>query len=154
MPKANNLGGFVEHVECCAVLSFREGNCKVTFPARNAQWICLSGTRYQAAHGHTARLCDLLFAWNRSSTQRLSSVLELKGGGMSVSGVVEQLQQGAQVIDGLLRGVTVTFLPVLVHRGMLPIQVNELRRRKIQFRGAQCTIELARCGERLGGLSW
>ena len=73
---------------------------------------------------------------------------------MSVSGVVEQLQQGAQVIDGLLRGVTVTFLPVLVHRGMLPIQVNELRRRKIQFRGAQCTIELARCGERLGGLSW
>jgi len=139
--------GIEAHKSCCAVVSFRENNCTVTLPRQNNEWVCLSGTRFQDAHQHRNKLCDLLFSWEKSPTERVCSALELKGGGISVSGVVEQLQHGAAVIESLLADSgPVPFTPVLVHKGLSSIQVTQLRRQRIIFRRKTFSIELMRCG--------
>jgi hypothetical protein len=138
---------FEDHRPCCAVLSFRENNCTVTLPKQSGKWICLSGTRYQDAHSHKEKLCDLLFSWEKSPTEPVCCALELKGGGISVSGVVEQLQQGAAIIESLLPGSQpIPFTPVLVHRGLSSIQVTQLKRQRILFFRKSFSIELMRCG--------
>lgn len=153
MMKRNNFQGFDSHRSCCAIVAFRENNCKIEFPRGRSQWICLSGTKYQSQHKLQRRLCDLLFVWNRSSTEHVSFVLELKGGGISVSGVVQQLQEGAHIVESLLPDPpTRRFRPVLVHRGLSAIQVNELRKNKILYRGKKYDIGLMRCGERIEAL--
>jgi hypothetical protein len=125
----------------------------VIFPRSRSQWVCLSGTKYQSRHKYPKKLCDLLFAWYRSSAERVTFVLELKGGGISVSGVVQQLQEGAYIVEGLLSNPPPhRFRPVLVHRGLAPIQVNELRKNKISYRGKKYDIGLMRCGENIEGL--
>jgi hypothetical protein len=152
--KKEDLGKFVEHKPCCSVTVYGEGNCKIILPPGRSQWICLSGTKYQTVHKHSAKLCDLLFAWDNSSAQRLSCVLELKGGGMSVSGVVGQLQEGARIVEELLLDLEVQFMPLLVHRHMVKVQIDALSRQKIRFRGKPYSIKLARCGLRLIDLNW
>ena len=116
--------------------------------------MCLSGTNYQRSHNYTSRLSDLLFAWNRTTEGLMSSALELKGGGIDVSRVVEQLQHGADILDALLTGIPCNFLPVLVHRAIATIQIQELRRHRIRFRGQRFSIALMSCRGRISDLTW
>jgi hypothetical protein len=150
--KKSRFDGFEGHRLCCAITSYDEGKCKVIFPNRRSEWICLSGTKYQATHKHEGKLCDLLFAWEKSTSRCTCAALELKGGGISVSGAVKQLQEGAGMIDKLLSDTELVFVPVLVHRGLTAIQINQLRRQKIRFRGKTFEIELMRCGQKLADL--
>jgi hypothetical protein len=152
--RRRELGRFPLHRECCSIRKFHEGGCSVVFPHRDGVWVCLSGTSYQRSHSYTARLSDLLFAWHRLADGLVSSALELKGGGIDVSGVVQQLQHGADIIDTLLTGVPCVFLPVLVHRAIATIQVRELRKHRIQFRGQRFSIALMNCRGRISDLTW
>lgn len=154
MAKEHKLKGFADHRSCCAVSKYREGDCKVIFPNRAGQWICLSGTAYQNNHNYPQKLCDLMFLWNSSSSQFLSSVLELKGGGVDISGAVQQLQNGARIVDELAAGLDMRFLPVLVHRRLAPVQVEALKKGKIRFRGRSVPISLLRCGGKVSDLIW
>ena len=154
MAKERKLSGFASHRSCCAVLNFSEGGCKLIFPNRVGKWICLSGTNFQSSHDYSAKLCDLMFLWDHPSRQLLAAVLELKGGGVDIKGVVQQLQNGADIVADLAAGVEPNFLPVLMHRQLTSIQVNALRKNKIRFRGKQIPIALLRCGGKMSDLSW
>jgi hypothetical protein len=154
VPRGGKLGGFTAHRPCCSIRKFQEGDCKVILPNRAGLWICLSGTRYQGNHAHTAKLCDLLFIWDRSGKETVSSVLELKGGGVDVTGVVQQLQNGANIVASLVQEADLEFLPVLVHRAISSVQSRELAKRKIKFRGEQIPIALLRCGGKVSELRW
>lgn len=95
-----------------------------------------------------------MFLWNCSSRQLLSAVLELKGGGVDVRGAVQQLQHGAEIVADLATGLELKFLPVLIHRPLNSMQVGELRKNKIRFRGDSVSIALLRCGGKISDLSW
>lgn len=83
-----------------------------------------------------------------------SAALELKGGGVDITGAVQQLQNGAGIVEELTTGLDLGFLPVLVHRRLAPVQVDALKSRKIRFRGSQFSIALLRCGQKIADLSW
>ncbi len=154
MAKEHKLKGFASHRSCCAVSSFHEGGCKVIFPNRAGQWICISGTKYQSSRSYPGKLCDLMFLWNSSNRQMLSALLELKGGGVDVSGAVQQLQHGAEIVADLTAGLELKFLPVLIHRRLNSVQVEELRKNKIRFRRDLVSIALLRCGGKILDLKW
>jgi hypothetical protein len=152
--KGPSLDGLRQHQRCCAVRAFNESGCKVIFPVSAGAWICLSGTRYQANHKYVDKLCDLLLGWDRAAGGLVCAALELKGGGIDVTGVVKQLQNGADIIDSLFAGERPAFLPVIVHRTMSAVQLRELRKRKINFRGRRRSITLMNCGGRILDLTW
>jgi hypothetical protein len=150
--KQNLLAGFAAHKKCCSVSSYAESKCKVALPANDGTWLCLSGTTYQQKHGFQDKLCDLLFAWEQSREDLVSSPLELKGGHVDVSHV--QQQNGADIIDGLLKGAEAAFLPVLVIRSMPTVEQRMLPKYRINFRGKQFKIFLLNSGGTVTGLKW
>jgi hypothetical protein len=84
----------------------------------------------------------------------LSCVLELKSGTISVSGVVGQLQQAALIVDQLLGGTTVRFLPVLVHEAIPTVTLRKLKDQTINFRGAKMRIHRIKGGGAVENLKW
>lgn len=152
--RVSGLRGFNEHLGCCSVLEFEEEGCKVYLPTQRRGWICLSGDKYSECHGHKSKLADLLFAWRVNNDDPLSCVLELKSGTISVSGVVGQLQQAALIVDQLLTGTTVSFLPVLVHGAIPTVTLRKLKNQTISFRGAKMRIHRINCGSRVESLKW
>jgi hypothetical protein len=152
--RVRGLRDFNEHIGCCSVLEFEEDGCKVYLPTRRRGWICLSGDKYSESHGHKAKLADLLFAWKVDNNELLSCVLELKSGTISVSGVVGQLQQAALIVDQLLSGTTIHFLPVLVHGAIPTVTLRKLKNQTINFRGAKMRIHRINCGSAVEGLKW
>ena len=138
------LGGFAAHAQCCAAKTFKEGGCRITLPGEIPAVICLSGTSYQAGHDFKDKLCDFLLAWERAPAVRRTSVIELKGGHFNISDVRTQLQNGADITADLLTGIDVSFLPVLVHQRMPPVEQRELPKNKITFRGKRYGIFLVK----------
>ncbi len=125
------LGGFADHHQCCRARAFSESGCKIVMPGQPEAWICLSGTSYQDQHSFTDMLGDFLLAWERTEGERLSAVIEMKSGSWNVSDVHRQLQNGAVIIDDLLKGIDVSFLPALVHSACPPSSSGS-------FRGTGC----------------
>jgi hypothetical protein len=123
-------------------------------PGQSDAWICLSGTSYQDQHSFTDMLGDFLFAWERTAGERLSSAIELKSGSWNISGVHRQLQNGAAIIEDLLKGIDVNFLPALVHKRMPPVEQRQLPRYPVSFRGRDHRIALLRCGGKVTDLQW
>lgn len=154
MTRKNDFGGFTAHRRCCSLRTFNEGGCSVTFPNRNGRWVSISGTSYQKNHNHSEKLCDLLFSWARPNHGLASAALELKGGGIDVTGVIQQLQNGANIIADLLTDIDTVFVPVLVHRAMPPIQHRALKTRQIRFRGRNYLIALVKCPAVIGHIKW
>jgi hypothetical protein len=151
------LGGFHDHDACCSVHTFKEGGCKVLLPGSTKSagtWICLSGTAYQDQHSFHKKLCDLLFAWEKASGKRVSAPLELKGGHVDVSHVQKQLQNGANLIDDLLKGLDVALTPVLVHQKITTAESRMLEREKVSFRGRKLPISRVRSEARVDQLRW
>jgi hypothetical protein len=99
-------------------------------------------------------LGDFLFAWERTAGERLSSVIEMKSGSWNISDVHRQLQNGAVIIDDLLKGIDVSFLPALVHKRMPPVEQRQLPRYRVSFRGRNHQIALLRCGGKVADLRW
>jgi hypothetical protein len=150
---ANKLGNFPQHKKCCATRQARENGCSVIFPSPSSIWAAISGTKYQEQHNYTDKLCDLLFAWNEMDNLA-ASVLELKSGMFDVDSVVEQLQNGAYILDDLLKGLPCNFLPVLIHGPVRTMYIRRFEKKRIKFRNNQVRIELRRCGSKLVNLPW
>ena len=99
-------------------------------------------------HRIEGKRCDYLLLLCKADDDALMAVpIELKGGGVDVSDVREQLQGGADFINSLaLQGTRALCRPVLIHqRSLHPKEHKELNRHKIQFQGRPRTIRIARC---------
>jgi hypothetical protein len=120
--------------------------------------ICLSGTTYQDEHQWKDKLSDFLLAWKYEVGSLNAAAIELKGGDKSLSDVHSQLQNGAIIIQDLLDGIRVSFLPLLVHNGIRPVQNRQLlyhrEQYRVMFRHQSYSIALQRCGHRLGDKDW
>ena len=98
----------------------------------------------------TGRRCDCLFIGADESATYVAPI-ELKSGRFKGSGVVAQIQGGADVADRFLPdGQDFRFVPVLAHgRGVHPQQLQELRRARVQLRGKTRQVAAIHCGDPL-----
>lgn len=105
--------------------------------------------RAQLKLGGGAR-CDYVAAFDYGHATRIAAI-ELKSGLFKAAAVAGQLQGGASFAQSSLPTVDARdFLPVLVHgRGVHQVQLRELRRQRIQYRGKPRQIVLMRCGEKM-----
>ncbi|MFE7731495.1 hypothetical protein ACFU5D_37685 [Streptomyces anthocyanicus] len=96
-------------------------------------------------------MSDLSFFWVVSESAEVRAyAIELKGGGAKSGTIVEQLQKGADLIHKLMENKPVVFVPVLVHASLTTLQIRDLKRARISFRGRPYMISLARCGTNVG----
>jgi len=88
----------------------------------------------------------LLFRGGRTADTVLA--VEMKGGKARVNEVVEQLQQGANIVDTISSTAPLDFQPLLVHSdgSLRSIDRMLLRQKKIKFRGKSLLIETKKCG--------
>ena len=104
--------------------------------------------------GHsTENQCDYVLFFVASGAGRLvAAPIELKGGGVDASTATAQLQQGARVVERVVKDVApaesdTVCLPILFHGDSIhPQQRKVLNRAKVRFRGRNLTIKTARCG--------
>ena len=93
--------------------------------------------------------CDLiLFHIDDAQNCLVSVPMELKSGGFDASEVVNQLREGARIVDSFVpKDVQIDLVLILVHGGSMPrSQRNRLRTSRIRFRGEEFPINTARCG--------
>lgn len=92
--------------------------------------------------------CDYLFVADGNRNGGWVVPLELKKGRYDASEVVKQLEAGRKVAEDVVPGKTkVRFRPVLVFgKAPHPVEILELRRSKIRFRGSEKHIESMKCG--------
>ena len=96
----------------------------------------------------SARKCDYLFLAADTDLPGLLVVpLELKSTGLNPAGVESQLQAGAGVAEQVVRGISpVRFVPVAVHGRMHRRAHQELRTKRVSFRGMSNSIVTMPCG--------
>lgn len=137
----------MDRFRCCSAASCREGRtCNISLPAGTST-ICISGTQVQSHHVEYAGdpLCDCVVVWDDAGKDCSASV-ELKSGRVDVSHAVRQLQAGADLISSEGSGCDV-YAAVLASTGKLrTVEMNELRRLRVSFRGQRYRVLLARCG--------
>ena len=97
--------------------------------------------------------CDYVLFFVASGAGRLvAAPIELKSGGVDASTATAQLQQGARVVERVVKEVSpaesdTVCLPILFHgKSIHPQQRKALNRAKVRFRDQDLTIKTARCG--------
>ena len=108
-----------EHEQCCVTTNCRDHNCRLGLSGLNAQMmVIINGTNYQKAHPSKGKLCDRLII--SSEGGGFVCAIELKGGKSqpSLSPIIEQIQAGFNLAQGLLTGTLLDrWLPVLAFSG-------------------------------------
>lgn len=137
------------HGTCCVRDRCRDAGCHVGKPSR-ATVTCISGTLYAENHAHDGKLCDCLIVWQRPGEGVNARAVELKGGQVRTRAALEQLQAGANVLDGLLAAFDeVYFQPVLAARRGGTIDLKILQASRIAFRQERRLVKRVDCGARL-----
>ncbi len=121
------------HCSCCWVSRYKERGCRLPLP-REGDGAWMSGGKYQANHEFSGRLSDALVYWEVDDDR--AAAVELKGRNPSVGIVVEQLQNGARVIEQIIDGYPshVRFVPALLHKRIDYLAYQAFRGKSIVFR--------------------
>ena len=96
--------------------------------------------------------CDYIFIGDKDDAGWVAP-LELKGGRLDATEVVEQIQAGASVADHIVpREAQTRFRPIVVHgRGIHRAELKLLQKRRVRFRNQNSLIGKVRCGTSLVG---
>lgn len=101
--------------------------------------------------------CDFLFVGDGTSGVCIVPI-EFKGGALSGSHVVDQLQKGTEHVSNLLPHTSeFRFMPILAYGKGLHREETKRLRRTIRFRGKRARATLIRCGGAIGkalGSKW
>jgi hypothetical protein len=105
--------------------------------------------RYCNNHDHTGRICDFVLV---SDGVAVLAAIEMKGGKIGATEVIEQLRAGLALAEELFKGQTVNiFLPLLLHGGSGPssLETRVFDKTQVQFRGVRRRVVIQRCGANL-----
>ena len=123
--------------------SLSRDECGVDDTGLPAQRIIVDADLAFPAHQWEGSRCDFVVFYSAADERHVVTVpLELKSGRAEVSHVSVQLQKGADFAAHFAPANT-TCYPVLIHGKR--INLDELSRAKVQFRGRQMTISARRC---------
>lgn len=139
--------------DCCLVDHVKENGCALGLPPHPRKVI--GGSRYQENHDHREKLCDAIIFWNNEKDGVSLVVAELKSGGFSASGVIEQLQGGARLAEAVVVfDGTIAFAPLLFKKkGMHSIERKVLSRARVRFRGKGHPIQTMSCSDSIQSAS-
>jgi len=92
--------------------------------------------------------CDFVLFYIDTVQSKLIGVpMELKNGDVKASTVVEQLRDGARIVDNFTpRNIEIELIPILVHDGIHKAQSERLKESRIRFRGDRIPINMTTCG--------
>lgn len=133
--------------ECCLLEKVKEKGCSVGLPPKPRK--VLGGSEYQENHQHQGKLCDAIILWRNNKDGASVAVVELKSGGFSAADVIEQLQAGAAVAEGIVVfDGAIAFAPLLFKRtGVHAIERKVLSRARVRFRGKNHSIQTMNCSD-------
>jgi hypothetical protein len=137
-----------QHSTCCESTSVAECGCSMILPSPPR--VALNGTKFQKRHEKQGKLCDSIVFWYSPSTrQTFAATVELKSGRVPAK-AVEQLQEGAKVVESLSQGIDLMFAAVLARRRRVhPEDYKVIMRKRVRFRSRQYPVLLVSCGSRL-----
>lgn len=129
-----------------------EGKCSISLPTPSSEVACIGGSKYQGHHDYQQKLADCIVFWSPGSKGDILAPIELKGGHVSASQAISQLQNAATVAQSLLGTAfaEIRFRPILVHRGGIhPNEYRILRSRRVRFREFRVLASPVRSGTSL-----
>ena len=135
---------------CCLSTKCEDAGCSLILPNGTGDLACISGSKHQGHHDTSGKLCDCIIFWS-TGQREVVALVELKGGHVNAKQCVAQIQNGANLVHTLLGTCqsAIHFVPLLVHRGMKPIEFRILKRRKISFRKLRYLVGTLKCGDQL-----
>ncbi len=111
------------------------------------EWLVSSGTKLQANHQLSGKLCDFLARQSWSRHVQYFAV-ELKSRVQNINAILAQLQSGAALIER--SGATGPFAAVLVNSGRMSThELRVLRTKRVVFRGQLHPVITMRSGSTL-----
>ena len=130
---------------CCESCS-RDG-CRVSLKDVPRERIVIDADKAFEVHGQSGKRCDFILFVLGSGRKLITAPIELKSGGVDVSGALEQLQEGATFAERFAPTESEAVCrPVLFHGSRIhPRDRNKLNRTKIRFRGMDLTVKTSRC---------
>ena len=93
--------------------------------------------------------CDSIIFFQNSTGKLVIALLEFKTGEVKATPISEKLQAAACFAERMIpESCYPVCQPILFHSGNLhKVQLQELNKEKVRFRGAQLTIQMAKCGQ-------
>lgn len=137
-----------DHDACCIVAACSDSGCRVVLPKGSR---CLSGSKYQAAHGASSKCCDCL-VFVGEGAGRSAYAVELKRGQVGASECLEQLQAGLDRISEIAPEVR-SFAAVVAHGGSVrSMEIQVLRLRRVRLGNVSAIVQIVRCGTELAAV--
>ncbi len=139
-------------LQSCVCRSCHEGGCELVLGSLSKQCLVVDANKYREQHPDCgSRLCDRFIFHNPSSDGLVLAVVELKSGRVHASVAIEQVENGAKVIECLVRDYrSGRFLPLVLYgRRTPPSEMKVLASRKIVFQGRKHRVAIANCGSHL-----
>ena len=133
-----------------ATTSYTRNGCRVSMDKIPRERVVLDVDLASPAGRAVKAQCDLVLFFVDTPQNSLVGVpMELKSGNVDTSEAIQQLQEGARLVEQLApRTLKTICIPVIVHGG----QIHRRQRRKrikpakIKFRGEKFSIHTTRCG--------
>ena len=139
------------NIRHCLCKECSEGGCGLDLSGMVSHVEILSMDCLREVLRPKGRICDCGILWKG---ERRIAAVELKGGQKSVSvrNLVEQLQGGLNILEGILHGQSVSeFFPILLYSGR-KLPASALAGRRVRFRDQYSRIFVKPCGARLASI--
>ncbi|BCK57388.1 hypothetical protein [Nocardia wallacei] len=107
-------------------------------------WQIASGTLIQKNHDTTGKLCDFLVS--RESRDRAYITVELKSRVQDVRSIIEQVQNGANILNQCGEDSQQFFAVLIKSRGISPHAYKILKAARINYRGRKFMIRVEKSG--------
>lgn len=132
----------------CVTGSCKERRCGLSLDISDR--VIIHGSKYQELYHSGEKLCDrIIFCRHRGF---ILAAVELKGGGkIDMADAIEQIQQGLTLAENeMLENQSVSdWFPILLYSGRMKYDIDVLRKRSVQFRGARKNVIRKDCGSSL-----
>ena len=152
MPTETAAAYIASKRSCCVTTSCADQGCTLILPVGQGDLACINGSRYQAHHKMSEKLCDCAIFWSFRGRDTFVPA-ELKGGRVRAAHCLDQLQNGAKLAQSLLGSYfqLLKFIPLIVHKGGIhPTEYKILQYRRISFRKVRRHAKLVKSGTHLG----
>lgn len=127
--------------------SYTKAGCRVSMADIPSERVVLDVDSAFPTDRARTNQCDLiLFHIDDTQNSLVGVPMELKSGNVDASEVVNQLRDGARIVDNFApRNIAINLVLVLVHDGIHKAQYEKLKSSTIKFRGEDIPINTTRC---------
>ena len=142
----------IQNIDCeCIVQKCQKGQCSLKLNSLSENSLLIDMDSDEApASSQNGKKCDYIYIGDDNGVAWVAP-LELKGGKLDASDVIEQLQGGARIADHILPLAARTrFRPVIAYRRRIHrAEQRRLQSIRVHFRSQKRLIKRVKCGSSL-----